>query len=150
MHPPLQAEARITEIQRGQESQLRSLTPAARQQYSALLEERQALRQDAGRLDEALAELEREVGSAEGELGRNVLKQRALELQEQIRALADKKYELQVGGRVGWLLPGTGLACSRPAQGVLSAQYACLPSCATGPGIASGCCLCTMRHTHVL
>lgn len=97
----LQAEARITEIQRGQESQLRSLTPAARQQYSALLEERQALRQDAGRLDEALAELEREVGSAEGELGRNVLKQRALELQEQIRAVTDKKYELQVGGRAG-------------------------------------------------
>lgn len=42
-----------------------------------------------------LDDLDKQLGASEGELARNPFKQRSLQLQEQIRALTEKKYELQ-------------------------------------------------------
>ena len=52
------------------------------------------LQADSKRFEEVLDELDKALQASEGELARNPFKQRSLQLQEQIRALTEKKYEL--------------------------------------------------------
>eukprot|EP00197_Chlamydomonas_leiostraca_P011457 CAMPEP_0202869542 /NCGR_PEP_ID=MMETSP1391-20130828/12512_1 /ASSEMBLY_ACC=CAM_ASM_000867 /TAXON_ID=1034604 /ORGANISM="Chlamydomonas leiostraca, Strain SAG 11-49" /LENGTH=623 /DNA_ID=CAMNT_0049549875 /DNA_START=192 /DNA_END=2063 /DNA_ORIENTATION=+ len=90
-----QAEAKIQEIQQNMDQRLNSMPPSQRQQYYDLVAEQAALTQEAKRFEEAMDELDRQLNTQEGELARNPLKQRSLQLQEQIRQLTEKKYELQ-------------------------------------------------------
>ncbi|GAX82423.1 hypothetical protein CEUSTIGMA_g9851.t1 [Chlamydomonas eustigma] len=89
------AEDRIREVQQSMEARLNSMSVSQRQQYQELMVEQASLQQENKRLEEALDELNRTVDSLEGELRRSPLKQRSLLLQEQIRTLTEKKYELQ-------------------------------------------------------
>jgi hypothetical protein len=77
----LQVEADITSIQAALDSRLNSLAPSARQAYNELLAEQDSLLAEATRFEEGIAELNATLAAAEGELGRNTFKQRALELQ---------------------------------------------------------------------
>lgn len=63
------------------DSRLNSLAPSARQAYNELLAEQDGLLAEATRFEEGIAELNATLAAAEGELGRNTFKQRALELQ---------------------------------------------------------------------
>jgi len=90
-----QADNRIAEIQTAMESRLNSMPPSQRQQYSDLISEQQTLQQESKRFEEAIDELDKTLNTQEGELARNPLKQRSLQLQEQIRTLTERKYELQ-------------------------------------------------------
>ena len=77
------------------ENRLNSMPPSQRQQYQDLMAEQQALQQESKRFEEAIDDLDRTLSTQEGELARNPLKQRSLQLQDQIRTLTEKKYELQ-------------------------------------------------------
>ena len=68
------------------ENRLNSMPPSQRQQYQELMAEQQALQQEGKRFEEAIDELDRTLANQEGELARNPLKQRSLQLQ--VRDLA--------------------------------------------------------------
>eukprot|EP00877_Chromochloris_zofingiensis_P002084 jgi/Chrzof1/11877/Cz06g13080.t1 len=89
-----QADTRIGEIQAAADARLGSLTAASRQQYSEHLSEQANLMAEASRFEEGLSELDRQLSRAEGELARNGFKQRALELQEHLKILTERRYEL--------------------------------------------------------
>lgn len=90
-----QIESKILDIQRNIDNRINSMPPSQRQQYYELLNEQTALGQEAKRFDDAIDELDKQLNQSEGELTRNPLKQRALQLQEHIRTLTEKKYEIQ-------------------------------------------------------
>lgn len=90
-----QVEAKIGEIQKSIDTRIASMPPSQRQQYGELLNEQTVLGQEAKKFDELIDDLDRQLNQSEGELARNPLKQRALQLQEHIRTLTEKKYELQ-------------------------------------------------------
>lgn len=73
-----QAEAKIQEVQQNMDARLSSMPPSQRQQYSDLVAEQAALTQEARRFEEAMDELDRQLNTQEGELGRNPLKQRCV------------------------------------------------------------------------
>lgn len=77
----VQVDSQIATIQSTLDRRLSSLPPSAKQAYSELLAEQAALLAEAGQFEERLAELHGALAAAEGELGRNAFKQRALELQ---------------------------------------------------------------------
>jgi ATP/maltotriose-dependent transcriptional regulator MalT len=77
----MQVDGQIATIQSTLDRRLSSMPPSARQAYSELLAEQAALLAEAGHFEERLAELHGALAAAEGELGRNAFKQRALELQ---------------------------------------------------------------------
>lgn len=77
----LQVESQIASIQTTIDRRLSSMPPSARQAYTELLAEQQSLLAEAVHFEEGLAELSAALAAAEGELGRNTFKQRALELQ---------------------------------------------------------------------
>lgn len=91
-----QVESKCSDIQQNLEARLNSLAPSARQQYSQLLNEQAQLAAESARFEEELADMDRTLASSEGELARNTLKQRALELQEQIKSLTERKYEMSM------------------------------------------------------
>lgn len=68
-------------IQSTMDHRLSSMAPSARQAYSELLAEQAALLTEAERFEMDIAELNEALAAAEGELGRNQVKQRALQLQ---------------------------------------------------------------------
>ena len=70
------------------ENRLNSMPPSQRQQYQDLMAEQQALQQESKRFEDATDELDRTLATQEGELARNPLKQRSL--------------QLQVGRKAGW------------------------------------------------
>ena len=76
-----QADHRILELQATMESRLNGLPPSQRQMYADLMSEQQTLQQEGKRFEEAIDELEKTLGTQEGELARNPLKQRSLQLQ---------------------------------------------------------------------
>jgi hypothetical protein len=76
-----QVDGQIASIQSTLDRRLSSMPPSARQAYSELLAEQATLLAEAGQFEERLAELHGALAAAEGELGRNTFKQRALELQ---------------------------------------------------------------------
>jgi hypothetical protein len=76
-----QVEAQIAATQAAVDRRLDSLPHAARRAYGDLLGQQAALLAEAGRLEEEAAELGARLAAAEGELGRNGLKQRALGIQ---------------------------------------------------------------------
>ena len=90
-----QAETKIQEMQLAMENRINSMPPSQRQQYQDLMAEQQGLQAESKRFEEAIDELDKTLATHEGELARNPLKQRSLQLQEQIRTLTEKKYELQ-------------------------------------------------------
>lgn len=90
-----QIESQMARIQDSIDARLSSMPPSARLQYSELRSERQQLTADATNYEEAVTELDRMLTSAEGELARNGLKQKAYELQEQLRQLTEQRYQLQ-------------------------------------------------------
>lgn len=93
-----QAEARIAEVQRSLDAQLGSLPPSQRQQYGELVAEQAMLSTEAKKCEEAMDELDKQLGAAEGELARNPVKHRSLQLAESIRLLKEKLFEAaQVG-----------------------------------------------------
>ena len=63
------------------ENRLNSMPPSQRQQYQELMAEQQALQQESKRFEDATDELDRTLATLEGELARNPLKQRSLQLQ---------------------------------------------------------------------
>jgi hypothetical protein len=77
----VQVDGQIATIQSTLDRRLSSMPPSARQAYSELLAEQAALLAEAGQFEERMAELHGALAAAEGELGRNAFKQRALELQ---------------------------------------------------------------------
>jgi len=87
-------DGRIAEMQANSESRLASLQPQQRQQYMMLVQEQTGLAHEGKRFEEAIDELDRQLTTQEGELARNPLKQRSLQLQDQIRQLTERKYEL--------------------------------------------------------
>ncbi|KAJ9520725.1 hypothetical protein QJQ45_007593 [Haematococcus lacustris] len=89
------AEAKINEIQSSMDARLAGMAPSQRQQYGDLVAEQAALAQESKRFEEAIDDLDKQLNIQEGELARNPLKQRSLALQDQIRQLTEKKYELQ-------------------------------------------------------
>ncbi|KAF6253295.1 intraflagellar transport protein IFT-71/74 [Scenedesmus sp. NREL 46B-D3] len=89
-----QVDGQIAAIQSTLDRRLSSMPPSARQAHSELLVEQATLLTEAGQFEERLAELRGALSAAEGELGRNTFKQRALELQEQLKLLTERKYEL--------------------------------------------------------
>ncbi|GIL44084.1 hypothetical protein Vafri_1639 [Volvox africanus] len=89
-----QAETKMAEIQASMDQRLNSMPPSQRQQYAELISEQQQLQADSKRFEEVLEDLDRQLQASEGELARNPFKQRSLQLQEQIRALTERKYEL--------------------------------------------------------
>ncbi|MEW5313546.1 MAG: hypothetical protein WDW38_005106 [Sanguina aurantia] len=98
----LQLEAKVKQtdqkmggIQRSMDERLAAMPPSQRSQYSDLTSEQATLQQEGKRMEEACEELDRTLAVAEGELARNPLKLKALQLQEQIRSLTERKYELQ-------------------------------------------------------
>ncbi|GLI70068.1 hypothetical protein VaNZ11_014839 [Volvox africanus] len=89
-----QAETKMAEIQASMDQRLNSMPPSQRQQYAELISEQQQLQADSKRFEEVLEDLDKQLQASEGELARNPFKQRSLQLQEQIRALTERKYEL--------------------------------------------------------
>nr|AAO92260.1 intraflagellar transport protein component IFT74/72 [Chlamydomonas reinhardtii] len=89
-----QAESKMSEIQASMDQRLNSMPPSQRNEYTTLVAEQQQLQADSKRFEEVLDELDKALQASEGELARNPFKQRSLQLQEQIRALTGKKYEL--------------------------------------------------------
>eukprot|EP00200_Dunaliella_tertiolecta_P010673 CAMPEP_0202381376 /NCGR_PEP_ID=MMETSP1127-20130417/35240_1 /ASSEMBLY_ACC=CAM_ASM_000462 /TAXON_ID=3047 /ORGANISM="Dunaliella tertiolecta, Strain CCMP1320" /LENGTH=623 /DNA_ID=CAMNT_0048980319 /DNA_START=178 /DNA_END=2049 /DNA_ORIENTATION=+ len=89
------AENRFQEIQNSMDGKLNELPPSQRQIYYALAQEQAALTQESKHFEESIDALDRQLAVQEGELGRNPLKQKALQLQEQIQNLKEKKAELQ-------------------------------------------------------
>jgi len=88
-------EIQIAEHQASMEAKLEQLAPRARDQYHELMMEVQGMQPEAQRLEAELLSLDQEVAAAEAELSNNHIKQRALSLQEQIRQLMERKYELE-------------------------------------------------------
>jgi len=76
-----QADDKIKEIQLTMENRLNSMPPSQRQQYQELMAEQQALQQEGKLFEESVDELDRTLANQEGELARNPLKQRSLQLQ---------------------------------------------------------------------
>eukprot|EP00798_Chlamydomonas_sp_ICE-L_P011195 gene11195-18812_t len=89
------ADTRIIELQSNMESRLESLPPSQRTQYTDLMSEQSNLQVESKRFEEAIDEMDKTLTTQEGELARNPLKQRSLQLQDQIRTLTERKYELQ-------------------------------------------------------
>lgn len=77
----LQVDNQIAMIQSTMDQRLSSMAPSAKQAYNELLAEQAALLAEAGRFETDIAELNEALAAAEGELGRNQVKQRALQLQ---------------------------------------------------------------------
>ncbi|KAI8472521.1 MAG: hypothetical protein J3K34DRAFT_457787 [Monoraphidium minutum] len=88
------AEARVAALEAAAEARLADLVPGQRAAYQALHEEREGLLAEAAARDAALAELDGAIAAAEGELGRNAAKQRALQLQETVRQLQQRRADL--------------------------------------------------------
>ncbi|KAG2495583.1 hypothetical protein HYH03_006183 [Edaphochlamys debaryana] len=89
-----QAETKMSEIQSNMDQRLNAMPPSQRQQYQELVTEQQQLQADAKRFEEDVDELDKQLQASEGELARNPFKQRSLQLQEQIKSLTERKYEL--------------------------------------------------------
>ncbi|KAF5830861.1 hypothetical protein DUNSADRAFT_13941 [Dunaliella salina] len=77
------------------DGKLNELPPSQRQMYFALAQEQAALTQESKHFEESIDALDRQLAVQEGELARNPAKQKALQLQEQIQNLKEKKAELQ-------------------------------------------------------
>jgi intraflagellar transport protein 74 len=90
-----EAETQITQHQASVEAKLARLAPQARNQYAELMSELQAMQPELFRMEADGLALQQEVAAAEAELQNNHIKQRALSLQEQVRALTERKYELE-------------------------------------------------------
>lgn len=80
----LQVEVKIAEMQQAMENRLNSMPPSQRQQYQDLITEQQTLVGESKRFEDAIEELDKTLATNEGELARNPLKQRSLQLQEQV------------------------------------------------------------------
>lgn len=78
---PLQVDNQIAAIQAALDQRLSSMAPSTRQVYNELLAEQATLLTEAARFEEDLAQLSEALAAAEGELGRNQVKQRALQIQ---------------------------------------------------------------------
>ncbi|KAG1670889.1 hypothetical protein FOA52_000391 [Chlamydomonas sp. UWO 241] len=90
-----QSETKVTQMQAAMEERFNAMPPSQRQQYQDLLSEQQGLQMESKRYEDTIDELDKTLATMEGELARNPLKQRSLQLQEQIRTLTEKKYEQQ-------------------------------------------------------
>lgn len=88
-------EQQIWQQQSNMEAKLSQLAPTSREQYQALMAEVQAMQPEAQRMEAEMMALDQKVAAAEAELSSNNIKQRALSLQEQIRQLTERKYELE-------------------------------------------------------
>jgi len=86
----------IQTFQRSMENKLNELAPDKRQQYFDLQNENKGLLADVARMEADIESESRDLIKLENELQQNQLKQRALALNEQIRQLNEKKYELEV------------------------------------------------------
>ncbi|GAQ77667.1 intraflagellar transport particle protein 74/72 [Klebsormidium nitens] len=91
-----EAEAEAERIQRGMETRLNELGPERRQQYLDLQQENRQLAAVTADLERQLADMNGTLAAMEKELSSSSIKQRALVLQQQIRALDARKRELQV------------------------------------------------------
>jgi len=90
-----EVEGQIAQQQASMESKLEGLAPRARDEYHSLMMEIQGMQPEVQSLEAELLALEQKAAAAEAELAHNNIKQRALSLQEQIRQLTERKYELE-------------------------------------------------------
>ena len=90
-----EVEGQISQHQASMEAKLAQLAPNARNQYAELMSELQAMQPELIRMEADALSMQQEVAAAEAELSSNHVKQRALSLQEQVKALTERKYELE-------------------------------------------------------
>lgn len=81
-------------IQSTMDQRLSNMAPSARQTYNEQLAEQGALLAEAGRFEQDIAELNEALAAAEAELGRNHVKQRALQLQVGYHIVMAKKLHI--------------------------------------------------------
>jgi len=89
------SETKAGQMQAAMEERFNAMPPSQRQQYQDLLAEQNSLQAECKRYEDTIDELDKTLTTQEGELARNPLKQRSLQLQEQIRTLTERKYEAQ-------------------------------------------------------
>lgn len=101
-----QVERKAAELQEQQaqaqqalESRVAEMPPESRRRLGQLQQEEVYLLQEKSRLEEQVAQMEAAVSRAEGQVKGSPAKERALQLQEQLRALLDRKYELEAEER---------------------------------------------------
>ncbi|GMH40442.1 hypothetical protein BSKO_08346 [Bryopsis sp. KO-2023] len=85
----------IENQQDAMEAQLNKMPESVRQRYFELQSTIERLSGEVGRKEEEIAAIDRELATAEVEVARNPLKQRALNFQEEIKKLMAKKFELK-------------------------------------------------------